>query len=134
MTPGEPVEIGVGEQRVAGTLIGPAGVGAPGVLFVHGWGGSQAQYLGRAREAAALGCACLTIDLRGHARSDGRRETVTREDGLQDLLAAHDFLAARPGVAADSLGVVGSSYGGYLAAVLTALRQVRWLGLRAPAL
>ena len=30
--------------------------------------------------------------------------------------------------------MVGSSYGGYLAAILTALRPVRWLALRVPAL
>jgi pimeloyl-ACP methyl ester carboxylesterase len=30
--------------------------------------------------------------------------------------------------------VVGSSYGGYLAAILSSSRPVRWLGLRMPAL
>jgi pimeloyl-ACP methyl ester carboxylesterase len=30
--------------------------------------------------------------------------------------------------------VVGSSYGGYLGALLTSLRAVRWLGMRAPAI
>ena len=30
--------------------------------------------------------------------------------------------------------MVGSSYGGYLAAILTSLRPVRWLALRVPAL
>jgi pimeloyl-ACP methyl ester carboxylesterase len=30
--------------------------------------------------------------------------------------------------------VVGSSYGGYLAAILTSMRAVKWLALRAPAL
>ena len=30
--------------------------------------------------------------------------------------------------------MIGSSYGGYLASILTSLRPVRWLGLRAPAL
>jgi pimeloyl-ACP methyl ester carboxylesterase len=33
-----------------------------------------------------------------------------------------------------SIAVVGSSYGAYLAAILTALRPVRWLALRVPAL
>ena len=132
--PSEPVAIPVGSERVSGTLLPPPRAGAPGVLFVHGWGGSQEQYLGRARDVARLGCACLTIDLRGHARSGGRRETVSRADGLQDLLAAYDFLAGQPGVDAGAVGVVGSSYGGYLAAVLTSVRPVRWLGLRAPAL
>ena len=130
----ESIEIRVGEdQRIAGTLIAPRTM-IPGMLFVHGWGGSQEQYLARAREIAALGCICLTFDLRGHAETDAQRETVTREDNLHDLVAAYDVLAARPGVDPSAIAVVGSSYGGYLAAILTSLRRVRWLGLRVPAL
>jgi pimeloyl-ACP methyl ester carboxylesterase len=129
----EPVELAVGDQWIAGTLVTPAPV-VPGVLFVHGWGGSQAQYLARAREIAALGCACLTFDLRGHARDEPRRESVTRDENLADVVAAHDRLAGQPGVDRSAIAVVGSSYGGYLATLLTELRPVRWLGLRVPAL
>jgi hypothetical protein len=129
----EPVEIAVAGRRIAGTLVAPATV-VPGVLFVHGWGGTQAQYLARAREIAALGCVCLTFDLRGHARDEPQRESVTREDNLQDVVAAYDRLAGHKGVDRSAVAVVGSSYGGYLAALLTGLRPVRWLGLRVPAL
>src|SRR5918994_1750245 len=87
----EAIEIGVDGQRLAGTLVAPATT-IPGILLVHGWGGSQEQYLARAREVAALGCVSLTFDLRGHARSDGRNEDVSREDNLRDVLAAYDVL------------------------------------------
>ena len=50
------------------------------------------------------------------------------------MLAAYDVLAAHRGVDPTRSRVVGSSYGGYLAAILTSLRPVRWLALRAPAL
>ena len=129
----KPVEIAVDDQQIEGRLI--AGVSAgPAVLFVHGWGGNQQQYLNRARAVAELGFVCLTFDLRGHARSDGQRELVSREDNLRDLLAAYDVLASQPGADANALGVVGSSYGAYLAAVMTSHRAVQWLALRAPAL
>jgi pimeloyl-ACP methyl ester carboxylesterase len=59
---------------------------------------------------------------------------VSREDNLRDCLAAYDRLIECPGVDPSAVGVVGSSYGGYLAAVLTSRRAVRWLGLLAPAL
>jgi pimeloyl-ACP methyl ester carboxylesterase len=129
----ELLEIAVDDQSIAGTLIAPAAV-LPAVLFVHGWGGSQEQYLARARAVAGLGCVCLTFDLRGHARGDAHREIVSRDHNLRDLLAAYDTLASHSGVDASSIGVVGSSYGGYLGAILTSLRPVRWLALRAPAL
>jgi pimeloyl-ACP methyl ester carboxylesterase len=129
----EKVDIQVDDQRIAGTFVTP-GTLVPGVLFVHGWGGSQDQYLSRAREVAALGCICLTFDLRGHAQTRTQYETVSRDQNLRDLLAAYDLLVARRHVDPQAIAVVGSSYGGYLSAILTALRPVTWLALRAPAL
>jgi dienelactone hydrolase len=129
----EQLQITVDDARLAGTLLAPATT-VPGLLFVHGWGGSQEQDLERARAAAALGCICMTFDLRGHAAHRMHSEIVTREDNLRDLLAAYDVLAGMRGVDRSSIGVVGSSYGGYLAAIVTSLRKVRWLALRAPAL
>ena len=120
-------------ESIAATLIVPGTV-VPGVLFLHGWGGSQEQYLARAREIAALGCIALTIDFRGHAANADERHTVSREDNLNDALKAYDRLVAHHPVDPASIGVVGSSYGGYLAAILTTLRPVRWLALRVPAL
>src|SRR3954454_3711882 len=129
----EAIEIAVDHQRIAGTLVTP-GTLIPGVLFVHGWGGTQEKYLGGAHQIATLGCVCLTFNLRGHGETEPQHETVTREDNLRDLLAAYDVLARQPIVDRASIAVVGSSYGGYLAAILTSLRPVRWLALRVPAL
>src|SRR5215213_2175290 len=91
----EAINIATDDQRVAGTLVKP-GTLVPGVLFVHGWGGSQEKYLARARQIAALGCVCLTFNLRGHAETEPQHETVTREDNLRDLMAAYDVLARQP--------------------------------------
>ncbi len=41
------IDIAVDGQHIAGTLVSPAPL-VPGVLFVHGWGGSQEKYLARA--------------------------------------------------------------------------------------
>ena len=48
----------------------------------------------------------------------------------RDLLAAYDRLLAHPALDTSAIAVVGTSYGGYLAAILTSLRPVRWLALR----
>jgi pimeloyl-ACP methyl ester carboxylesterase len=127
------IDIPVDDQQISATLVTPATV-VPGVLFLHGWGGNQDQYLARAREIAALGCVCLTVDLRGHAGTKAQQQTVTREDNLRDALAAHDKLVSHRLVDRSAIAVVGSSYGGYLATILSSLRPVRWLALRVPAL
>lgn len=129
----DPVTISVASESLSGTLLSPA-TALPGVLFVHGWGGSQSHDLARAREAAGLGTVCLTFDLRGHEATAAQIETVSRPQNLADLLAAYDWLAQHPNVDPHSIAVVGLSYGGYLSALLTELRPVRWLALRSPAL
>jgi pimeloyl-ACP methyl ester carboxylesterase len=130
------VDIAVDGQQIEGVLIAPRALpeNAPGVLFVHGWGGNRDQYLSRARIVAGLGCVCLTFDLRGHERTQSQHETVTREDSLHDVLAAYDVVARCPAVDAGRIALVGSSYGGYIGAIASALRPLRWLALRAPAL
>ena len=128
------VTIPANGHQLVGKLTAPPGEGHPGVVFVHGWGASQRQDVGKAKRLVALGYACLTFNLTGHARSARHIETVTRADSLADVLAAYDFLAAQPAVDSDRVGIVGSSYGGYLATLLTAERKVRWLALQAPAI
>src|SRR5215831_14815079 len=83
----EPVYVRVENEHILGTLISPGSL-LPGVLLVHGWGGDQRQYVARARELAALGCVCLTFDLRGHAQTKSQYETISREESLRDILAA----------------------------------------------
>ena len=50
-----------------------------------------------------------------------------------NALARHTY-RGRGHVDSSAIAVVGSSYGGYLAAILTSMRAVKWLALRAPAL
>src|SRR5882757_8580842 len=74
----EIVTIAVDGQQIGGTFVATR-TRLPGVLFVHGWGGSQQRYVARAREVATLGCVCLTFDLRGHEQTRSQFETVSRE-------------------------------------------------------
>ena len=130
----ETIQIDIDDEQMSGTFLSPKSK-VPGVLFVHGWGGSQERDLERAKGIAGLGCVCLTFDLRGHTGGTGIPLTrVTREDNLRDLLAAYDRLLAHPALDTSAIAVVGTSYGGYLASILTSLRPVRWLALRVPAL
>ncbi len=132
-TSSDRIEILVDEERMAGTFLAPSNK-VPGVLFVHGWGGSQERDLERARGIAGLGCVCLTFDLRGHIKNSERQMAVTREENLRDLLSAYDCLHRHPSIDTRAIAVVGTSYGAYLSAILTSLRPVQWLSLRVPAL
>lgn len=129
----EDISLGVEGDDIAGTFLRPQ-TELPGILFVHGWGGSQQRDLDHARKLAGLGCICLTFDLRGHEATSAQRQTVTREQNLADVVAAYDRLAAHPALDRSNIAVIGTSYGGYLAALLTTVRAVRWLALRVPAL
>jgi uncharacterized protein len=129
-------EIRVGGQELCSIAFSPDeerfGARVPGVLFLHGWGGSLRRDLMRARELARLGFVGLTFNMRGHGETRDQRNSVSRADSLTDALAAYDALRARPNI--DRIGVVGSSYGGYIGAILADHRPVRWIALRAPAL
>lgn len=106
----------------------------PGVLFIHGWTSSEKGYLPRAKAVASQGAICLTFDMRGHGKSGGDLKKFSRADHLKDALTAYDFLVSQKGVDKKKVGVVGASYGGYLASILSSKRKVKWLVLRAPAL
>ena len=133
-TRSEKISIPVVDQQIAGTFLAPQSTKLPGVLFAHGWRGSQEQCLVPARLAAGRGCACLTFDLRGHGQTLEQRIKITREDNLRDVIAAYDVLASRPEVDPTAICIVGVSYGGYLGAIATTLRPVSALALRAPAI
>lgn len=127
------VELLVENEPISATFLAPR-FKIPGVLFVHGWGGSQERDLNRARGIAGLGCVCLTFDLRGHEKNSKRQKTVTREENLLDILCAYDELVQHPAIDTSSIAVVGTSYGAYLSSILTTLRPVKWLSLRVPSL
>ncbi|MCU1720544.1 MULTISPECIES: alpha/beta hydrolase family protein [unclassified Pseudomonas] len=129
----ETLDILVDGENIAGTLLSPSAK-VPGILFVHGWGGSQQRDLARAKHITGLGCVCMTFDLRGHEKTESQRRSVTREQNFADVLAAYDKLVGHPAVDTSSIAVIGSSYGGYLATLLTRQRPVKWLALRVPAL
>jgi len=103
------------------------------ILFLHGWTSRQDRYFELADTLAAQGYVCLTFDMRGHGASDGELKALTRVDFLDDAVAAYDLLANTEGVDKARISVVGSSFGSYIATLLSAKRPCAALCLRVPA-
>jgi pimeloyl-ACP methyl ester carboxylesterase len=124
------------EDRIlAGTLVSAEPASGAGVLFVHGLGSSRATNVERAEAVAGRHSAtCLAVDLGGHGDSTGRLTQMTPRQNLADVVASYDQLASVAGVDPARIGVCAASYGAYLSVLLTALRPVNRMLLRAPAL
>lgn len=124
-------------QKIVGTLLLPelkTEKPLPGVVFYHGRGSSQRNYLARAEAVVEKGIICLTFDFRGRGESEGEFSNLTIRDGINDALAAFDFLAQQRQVDKSRLGICGRSYGGYLAVLVSERRNVKSLVLSAPAI
>lgn len=135
MTIHRDVSIASPDHELAGTIVTAGVPSGAAVLFVHGLGSSRATNVERAEALCRrTGATCLAIDLGGHGDSTGRLTQVTPRQNLADVVAAHDALASAPGVDPARIGLCGASYGAYLSVLLSALRPVNRMLLRAPAL
>ena len=106
----------------------------PAALLIHGWTSAQDRMFGTAEMLSTRsGLTCLTVDLSGHGKSEGKIGDLSRKDFLDDVVSAYDFLASQSDTDTSNIGIIGSSFGGYLAALLTAERQLAWVVMRVPA-
>lgn len=113
-------------------LFEPATKNGAGALLIHGWESKQDRMFGLAETLTGLGYTCLTIDLRGHGESQGDHTQGSRQEFLRDVVAAHDCLA-RQGIEPGNVVAIGSSFGAYLCALLSAERPLEGVVLRVPA-
>jgi esterase/lipase len=118
-------------QKVEVELFMPEGnVRNQAILFLHGWTGKPNTRA--AKLLAENGYTALTVVFRGHPGSDGDMSTITRQNALDDAIAAYDYLKSNlpEGM---PICVTGSSYGGYTAAILSSERKMNGLSLRVAA-
>jgi pimeloyl-ACP methyl ester carboxylesterase len=115
---------GAGVQ-LSGSVTCPDAAGAcPGVILVGGSGPSDRHNGGffdaLRTHLADAGVAVLTYDKRGAGKSTGAWASATVDDLAHDAAAAVAALQAHPQVAADAVGVLGHSEGGWVALRLCA--------------
>jgi uncharacterized protein len=101
--------------QLAGTLMTPRTRGPHGaVALVHGSGTSTRDFYRIFGEVFTdAGVAALIYDKRGHGRSAGTAAGSTIATRSGDAEAALSFLQARPGIAADKVGLYGFSNGAW---------------------
>lgn len=91
----------------------------PGLLLFHQSNRDRTSWEEVAAQLAAAGINTLTVDLRGYGESGGKKEE--RAQWLdRDLNAAFQYLASRPGVRSDVIGVGGAGWLGVDNSVETA--------------
>lgn len=118
---------------LAGTFYEAGSPAAPGVLLVHMLGRQRDDWAAVAERLQQQGLAALTIDMRGHGASGGTATPLSRM--AQDVRAAVLWLASRPGVRPDAIGIAGASLGASFALQVAAEQpSVRSLALLSPSL
>ncbi|WP_326542441.1 alpha/beta hydrolase family protein [Pseudorhodoferax sp.] len=107
----------------------------PALLALPGWDdhGKQ-QFDALSAQLAPDGWVCRRARIPDASWPAQQRAEVSRSDSLHALLEDYMDLAGVRGIARGRLGLLGFSYGGYMATFLAAAKPVRFLALRSPAL
>jgi alpha-beta hydrolase superfamily lysophospholipase len=117
---------------IAGEFFEASSRPAPGVVLVHMLSRTKSDWTSVADRLQEAGITALTIDLRGHGGSSGSQALP---EMVQDVRAAVQWLAGRPGIRPGSMGLVGASLGASLSLLATVeLPTVRAIGLLSPSL
>lgn len=96
---------------------------APVVVMLHGLSGSITSngylFVGQTRKLAEAGIASLRVDFFGCGNSDGEHADVTVWTELSDAQRIFEYAAQQPDTDPARMGLLGYSFGGRIAALLT---------------
>jgi dipeptidyl aminopeptidase/acylaminoacyl peptidase len=90
----------------------------PGIVLGHGFAG--ARYPKMSAYLADLGYGVLSIDFRGYGLSGGERGRVIPREQVNDFRNSVTYLANRPEIDPERIGIIGSSLGGSIAIMAAA--------------
>jgi len=105
----------------------------PALLVIHGWTSAMHRYPSRVEAIVNMGYIVVLFDLRGHGQTGGELALLSPHDHLNDCLAAYDYMVSLEDVDKSNISVFGSSYGGYMASMLSAERKIDHMILNVPA-
>jgi len=123
------------KYNLSGTIIKPdKSEKTPAVIFYHGMiSQSKPRYIKRAEGLAKVGISALCFDFRGCGESEGKLGELTLKDWFDDSILAFDYLINQNFVDKDRIGIMGKSFGGEMAALVSNVRNVKSIVLHAPA-
>lgn len=114
---------------LAADLYMPPGDSPPGghpvVVVCLGWGSVKELMPQWGAALTSMGCAALIPDYRGFGASGGERGRCFPEEHVEDIRAVMGFVAERPQLDADRIGLLGVSYGGAVAVAAGVDRRCR---------
>jgi dienelactone hydrolase len=117
----EHVEIPFEQSSLPALLVhgqpnGRAGAPLPALVFFDGFDiTKEIQYFKGVPDLVSRGISCLIVDGPGNGESVRFRDLYLRPDTESYATAAYDYLAARPEIDPQRIGVMGISLGGYYA-------------------
>jgi len=112
------IEFKVRKDTLRGSLFIPSGKGPfPGVIYFHGNGGNGEKYYEWGDKFAKRGILSLAFNFRGCGRSEGDYFSQTHQDAFEDAKTAFKFLL-KQNVDPNKIGIIGGSFGGFIAAMI----------------
>lgn len=128
------IEFKVGEDTLRGKLFVPSGSGPfPGVIFLHGSESAGVIHFEAAEMLSKKGILGFAFNYRGCGESDGEIADQTIEDGLEDVKSAMEVFLSEEKLDKRRVGMLGGSYGGFLASMVCDSYDLKSLVLSAPA-
>lgn len=124
------VQISSNGYKLAGNLFVAGRPSSLAFLFIQGWMGHQ-NVIG-AQALADLGFSCLTYDMHGNGESEGNVGDFSRAEFLNDAENVYDYFKQQL-PKGTKIGLIGSSFGSYMATLLSTTRSVSCMSLRVPA-
>ncbi|MBP7832378.1 MAG: alpha/beta fold hydrolase [Candidatus Levybacteria bacterium] len=130
----KPIEFKVGEDTLRGKVFVPNGAGPfPGVIFLHGSESKGAIHFEAAELLSKNGVIGFAFNYRGCGASDGNIADQAIEDGLEDAKKAIEVFFAQDSLDKSRIGMLGGSYGGFLASLICNSYDFKSIVLSAPA-
>lgn len=126
------IEFIVDNTILRGSIFTPKGKGPfPAVIFFHGSGSKGLKFFEAGKKLSENGILSFAFNFRGCGVSDGDYLLQTYEDAFLDAKSAFELLLCQ-NIDPDRIGVVGGSFGGFIASILLPQTLIKSLVLLNP--